>query len=51
MAIEEVREPFAHNLIVLGEADVILMEDRKKRLLELHEAIVERIGKKVEAEI
>jgi ATP-dependent Lhr-like helicase len=37
--------PFAHNLIVLGEADVILMEDRKRRLLELHEAVMRKIGK------
>lgn len=39
----EVASPFAHNLIVLGEADVVLMEDRKQRLLELHKAIMERI--------
>ncbi len=39
----EVPSPFAHNLIVLGEADVILMEDRKRRLLELHEAVMRRI--------
>ena len=39
----EIPSPFAHNLIVLGEADVILMEDRKHRLLELHEAIMRRI--------
>ncbi len=39
----EVPSPFAHNLIVLGEADVILMEDRKRRLLELHEAVVRSI--------
>jgi ATP-dependent Lhr-like helicase len=42
----EVPSPFAHNLIVLGEADIILMEDRKKRLLDLHEAIMRRIGGK-----
>jgi ATP-dependent Lhr-like helicase len=47
----EIPSPFAHNLIVLGEADVILMEDRKQRLLALHEAIMQRIEKKVEAEI
>jgi ATP-dependent Lhr-like helicase len=41
----EIPSPFAHNLIVLGEADVILMKDRKQRLLELHEAIVKRLGK------
>ncbi len=45
----EVPSPFAHNLIVLGEADVIMMEDRKRRLLELHEAIMSRIAKKAEA--
>lgn len=47
----EVPSPFAHNLIVLGEADVVLMGDRKKRLLELHEAIMSRISEKVEARI
>jgi ATP-dependent Lhr-like helicase len=35
--------PFAHNLIILGEADIVLMEDRKKALLELHEAIMKSI--------
>ncbi len=39
----ELPSPFAHNLIVLGEADVVMMEDRKKRLLELHEAVMRRI--------
>jgi len=28
---------------ILGEADVVLMEDRKKALLELHEAIMKSI--------
>jgi ATP-dependent Lhr-like helicase len=41
----EVPSPFAHNLILLGEADIILMEDRKKRLLQLYEAVMKRIGK------
>lgn len=41
----DVPSPFAHNLIVLGEADIILMEDRKKRLLQLYEAVMRRIGK------
>ncbi len=39
----DVPSPFAHNLIILGEADIILMEDRKKRLLELYNAVMERI--------
>jgi ATP-dependent Lhr-like helicase len=33
---------FAHNLIVLGESDVVLMEDRKKLLLKLHKEVMER---------
>lgn len=41
--------PFAHNLIVLGEADIIFMENRKKRLLELHRAIMRKIRQKVRA--
>jgi ATP-dependent Lhr-like helicase len=40
----EVPSPFAHNLIVLGEADIILMEDRKRRLLELYNAVMQKIG-------
>jgi ATP-dependent Lhr-like helicase len=39
----EVPSPFAHNLILLGEADIVLMEDRKKRLLQLYEAVINRI--------
>ncbi|MGB9805281.1 MAG: ATP-dependent helicase [Thermoproteota archaeon] len=39
-----VPSPFAHNLIVLGEEDVVLMRDKKKRLLELHEKIMKRIS-------
>jgi len=41
--------PFAHNLIILGEADIIFMENRKKRLLELHKAVMKRIKQKVDA--
>jgi ATP-dependent Lhr-like helicase len=39
----EVPSPFAHNLIVLGEADIVLMKDRRERLIELHEAIMSKI--------
>lgn len=42
----EVPSPFAHNLIVLGEADVVLMKDRRERILALHEQIMKRIEKK-----
>ncbi|MEM2925078.1 MAG: ATP-dependent helicase [Methanocellales archaeon] len=42
----EVPSPFAHNLIILGEADIILMEDRKQRLFELYNAVMKKIGVK-----
>ncbi|MEM0480749.1 MAG: ATP-dependent helicase [Candidatus Aenigmatarchaeota archaeon] len=38
--------PFAHNLFVLSESDVVLMEDRRKLLLKLYEKIKERIESK-----
>ncbi|MEW5760449.1 MAG: ATP-dependent helicase [Candidatus Thermoplasmatota archaeon] len=41
---KNVPSPFAHNLIVLGEADIILMRDRKTRLLELHEQVMKALG-------
>ncbi len=47
----EVPSPFAHNLIVLGEADVIMMADRKRRLQKLYEAVLKRIGVKDEEEL
>jgi ATP-dependent Lhr-like helicase len=38
-----VPSPFSHNLIALGESDVVLMEDRKKLLLELHKKVMEKV--------
>ncbi len=38
-----VPSPFSHNLILLGEADIIQTEDRKSRLLELHRLVMEKI--------
>ncbi|MBO3804119.1 MAG: ATP-dependent helicase, partial [Candidatus Brockarchaeota archaeon] len=43
VAETEIPSPFAHNLIVLGEADVILMKDRRKRILQLYEAVMKRV--------
>jgi len=40
-----VPSPFAHNLIALGETDVVLMEDRKRLLLELHKKVMEKVNK------
>ena len=35
--------PFAHGLVLLGEADVVLMRERRERLMELHERIMREI--------
>lgn len=40
-----VPSPFAHNLITLQAADVVLMESRKEFLLELYRKVMEYIGK------
>ena len=39
-----VPSPFAHNLFVINESDVVLMEDRKKLLLKLHKKIMEKLA-------
>ena len=39
-----VPSPFAHNLFVINESDVVLMEDRKKLLLKLHKKIIEKLA-------
>lgn len=36
--------PFAFNLFILGEEDVVLMEDRRRILKELHEKVISIIG-------
>jgi Lhr-like helicase len=36
--------PFAHNLLVLSDLDIVLIDDRKKALLELHKKIIEDVG-------
>ncbi len=36
--------PFAHGLIILGEADVITMKDRRERIKRLHEALMRMIA-------
>jgi ATP-dependent Lhr-like helicase len=38
-----VPSPFAHNLIILGESDIVLMEDRKRLLVELHKKVIEKV--------
>ncbi|MEM5811247.1 MAG: ATP-dependent helicase [Candidatus Aenigmatarchaeota archaeon] len=42
-SLADIPSPFAHNLFVLSENDVVLMEDRRKLLLDLHKKILERI--------
>lgn len=44
----DVPSPFAHNLVLQGQSDVVMMEDRKERLQQLHKQVMERIGEPVE---
>lgn len=39
----DVPSPFAHNLFAISESDVVLMEDRRKLLMKLHEKIVKKL--------
>ncbi|HID42271.1 MAG TPA: ATP-dependent helicase, partial [Archaeoglobaceae archaeon] len=41
--------PFAFNIYVLGEEDVVLMEDRRKILRALHEKIMQIIASEITA--
>ena len=41
-----VPSPFSHTMITFGEADVILMKDRRRHIRELHKLVLARIGKK-----
>ncbi|MEM3791118.1 MAG: ATP-dependent helicase [Candidatus Micrarchaeaceae archaeon] len=36
--------PFSHTLITLGEADIVMMKDRRKHLKELHKQVLERLA-------
>lgn len=47
----DVPSPFAHNLVLQGQSDVIMMEDRKERLQQLHKEVMRRIGEPVEATV
>ncbi len=35
--------PFSHNLVLQGQSDVIMMDDKKERLQQLHQKVMERI--------
>jgi ATP-dependent Lhr-like helicase len=40
----DVPSPFTHEIILLGYSDIVLMEDRKRLLQYLHDAVMRRIG-------
>ena len=42
----EVPSPFAHNLILLGDPDVVMMESKREMLKILHRQIMRRIKEK-----
>jgi len=43
--VEETRvpSPFAHNLVLQGQSDVIMLDDKQERLQQLHQQVMERI--------
>lgn len=42
-AITDVPSPFAHNIVLIGMSDVVLMEDRRQVLKRLHEEVMKKI--------
>ncbi len=38
-----VPSPFSHNMITFGEADIIMMKDRRRHIKELHKQVLDRI--------
>jgi ATP-dependent Lhr-like helicase len=41
----DVPSPFSHNMITFGEADIIVMKDRRRHLRELHKQVIAKIKK------
>ena len=41
----DVPSPFCHNMITFGEADIIMMKDRRRHIKELHKQVIDRIRK------
>jgi ATP-dependent Lhr-like helicase len=44
----DIPSPFAHNLVLQGQSDVIMLEDKQERLQQLHKEVMERIGEPIE---
>ncbi|MEM4499700.1 MAG: ATP-dependent helicase, partial [Sulfolobales archaeon] len=40
-----VPSPFAHNIVAHGYSDVVLMDDRRKLLIKLYEAVMRRLDR------
>ncbi|MFW5952848.1 MAG: ATP-dependent helicase [Candidatus Natronoplasma sp.] len=40
----DVPSPFAHNLVIQSQGDVLKLEDKKERLQNLHQKVMEKIG-------
>ncbi len=43
----DIPSPFAHNLVLQGRSDVIMLDDKQERLQQLHEQVLDRIGEPV----
>lgn len=46
----DVPSPFAHNLVLQNQSDVMLLEDKKQRLQKLHEQIMQKIKAKEDSD-
>ncbi len=42
----QVPSPFSHVMVTFGEADVVMMKDRRKHLRELHKHVMQQISKR-----
>ncbi|MEM3839162.1 MAG: ATP-dependent helicase [Candidatus Micrarchaeaceae archaeon] len=43
----DVPSPFSHTIVTFGEADVVMMEDRRKHIRELHKQVMAKLNKMV----
>jgi ATP-dependent Lhr-like helicase len=46
MSETSIPSPFSHNLLLQGSTDVIKMEDKKERLQQMHQQVLDRIDEK-----
>ena len=40
---EDAPSPFSHNIVAQGYSDIVLMEDRRRLLIKLYEAVMKKV--------